>query len=118
MMNSQLLPRPKTRQSVFLALRIRRIHDATPYSGGRHHDDESRNVRVSVWWDFENCNIPAGVDGYRIGQTITNAVRSNGIKGPVQITAFGDVLQLSRAKQEALSSSGINMTHVPNGSSH
>ncbi|KAJ6777178.1 LIMKAIN B LKAP [Salix koriyanagi] len=39
----------------------------------------------------------------------------NGIKGPVQITAFGDVLQLSRANQEALSSTGINLAHIPNG---
>lgn len=72
-------------------------------------------MRVSVWWDFENCNLPAGVNVFKVAHTITAAVRSNGIKGPVTITAFGDVMQLSRANQEALSSTGINLTHIPNG---
>lgn len=81
----------------------------------RRQDEESRNVRVSVWWDFENCNLPAGVNVFKIAHTITAAVRTSGIKGPVTITAFGDVLQLSRANQEALSSTGINLTHIPNG---
>ncbi|XWS44792.1 hypothetical protein CRYUN_Cryun15aG0078800 [Craigia yunnanensis] len=47
---------------------------------------------------------------------ITFAVRANGIKGPVQITAFGNILQLSRTNQEALPSTGINIAHVPNES--
>ncbi|KAG7982970.1 hypothetical protein I3843_04G080100 [Carya illinoinensis] len=81
----------------------------------RRHDEESRNVRVSVWWDFENCNLPNGANVFKVAHSITAAVRANGIKGPVTITAFGDVFQLSRAKQEALSSTGINITHVPNG---
>lgn len=82
----------------------------------RRYEDESRNVRVSVWWDFENCHIPAGVNVFRVAQTITAAIRANGMKGPVQITAFGDVQQLSRTNQEALSSTGINLSHIPNGS--
>ncbi|OIV96993.1 hypothetical protein TanjilG_26770 [Lupinus angustifolius] len=84
-----------------------------PYS--RRHDDESRNVRVSVWWDFENCNLPTGVNVCKIAPAITEAVRTKGIKGPLQITAFGDVLQLSRANQEALAYTGIQLTHIPNG---
>ncbi|KAF5458008.1 hypothetical protein F2P56_022075 [Juglans regia] len=82
---------------------------------GRRHDEESRNVRVSVWWDFENCNLPNGVNVFKVAHSITAAVRASGIKGPVTITAFGDVFQLSRVKQEALSSTGINITHIPNG---
>ncbi|GAB4848290.1 hypothetical protein Ancab_002956 [Ancistrocladus abbreviatus] len=81
----------------------------------RRQDEESRNVRVSVWWDFENCSLPAGVNVFRVAHSITAAIRTNGIKGPVQITAFGDVLQLSRSNQEALSSTGINLIHIPNG---
>ncbi|KAK1371580.1 putative meiosis arrest female protein [Heracleum sosnowskyi] len=81
----------------------------------RRHEEESRLLRVSVWWDFENCTLPAGTNVFRVAQNVTNAVRKNGIKGPVQITAFGDVLQLSRSNQEALSSTGINLTHVPRG---
>ena len=72
-------------------------------------------MRVSVWWDFENCSLPAGINVFKVAQSITNAVRVHGILGPVQITAFGDVLQLSRVNQEALSSTGINLSHVPNG---
>ncbi|XP_050207170.1 uncharacterized protein LOC126656609 [Mercurialis annua] len=87
------------------------------HSSRRHHhlEEELRNVKVSVWWDFENCNLPAGANVYKVAHGITAAVRANGIKGPVQITAFGDVLQLSRANQEALSSTGINLAHVPRG---
>lgn len=68
-----------------------------------------------MWWDFENCNIPAGANVFKVAQSITAAIRVNGIKGPIQITAFGDVLQLSRSNQEALSSTGINLTHIPRG---
>uniref|UniRef100_A0A5B7B662 HTH OST-type domain-containing protein n=1 Tax=Davidia involucrata TaxID=16924 RepID=A0A5B7B662_DAVIN len=81
----------------------------------RRHEEESRNVRVSVWWDFENCTLPAGTNVFKVAQSITAAIRANGIKGPIQITAFGDVLQLSRSNQEALSSTGISLTHIPNG---
>ncbi|XP_022928095.1 uncharacterized protein LOC111434983 isoform X1 [Cucurbita moschata] len=88
---------------------------STSSSSLRRHDEESRNVRVSVWWDFENCNIPAGVNVFKVAHLITAAVRANGIKGPLQITAFGDILQLSRANQEALSSTGISLTHIPQG---
>ncbi|CBI37626.3 unnamed protein product, partial [Vitis vinifera] len=88
----------------------------TPLSSSyRRHEDESRTVKVSVWWDFENCNIPAGVNVFKIAHSITAAVRANGIKGPLQITAFGDVSQLARSNQEALSSTGINLAHIPNG---
>lgn len=59
--------------------------------------------------------MPAGVNVFKVAHAITAAIRANGMKGPIQITAFGDVLQLSRANQEALSSTGINLTHVPQG---
>ncbi|GAV75861.1 LOW QUALITY PROTEIN: NYN domain-containing protein/OST-HTH domain-containing protein/OHA domain-containing protein [Cephalotus follicularis] len=90
-------------------------YPAHPHSSARRYEEESKNVRVSVWWDFENCNVPAGVNVFKVANTITAAIRSCGIKGSIQITAFGDVLQLSRANQEALSSTGISLSHVPNG---
>lgn len=90
----------------------------TPPRRPHHHEEEpSRGVKVSVWWDFENCHLPSGANVYKVAQSITSAVRINGIKGPITITAFGDVLQLSRTNQEALSSTGINLTHVPQGPS-
>ena len=70
---------------------------------------------MSVWWDFENCQVPNNANVFKVTQFITAAVRTAGIKGPISITAFGDVMQLSRANQEALSATGINLTHIPNG---
>lgn len=81
----------------------------------RRQEEGIRNVRVSVWWDFENCQVPVGANVFRVAQCITAAIRANGIKGPIQITAFGDVMQISRLNQEALSSTGINLTHIPRG---
>ncbi|XP_031500988.1 uncharacterized protein LOC116264751 isoform X2 [Nymphaea colorata] len=75
--------------------------------------DEGRDVKVSVWWDFENCSVPAGVSVRRVAQRITSALRASGIRGPVTITAFGDTAQLSRSAQEALNATGVGLTHVP-----
>ncbi|KAG2300697.1 hypothetical protein Bca52824_037169, partial [Brassica carinata] len=80
-----------------------------------HHDEDSRSVRVAVWWDFNKCNLPATANAFKLAQSITSAIRSSGIKGPVTITAFGDVLNLPRSNQEALSSTGITLAHVPQG---
>ncbi|KAK9110505.1 hypothetical protein Sjap_018565 [Stephania japonica] len=78
-----------------------------------HHDENSRNVKASVWWDMENCAVPSGVNVARVAQRITSALRANGVNGPIAITAFGDIFQLSRASQEALLASGISLNHVP-----
>ncbi|KAL6642309.1 hypothetical protein ACP70R_020490 [Stipagrostis hirtigluma subsp. patula] len=77
------------------------------------HDDESRTVRVSVWWDFENCHLPNGVNVCRVAPRVAAALRAAGIRGPLSITAFGDVLQLSRSSQEALAATGVSISHVP-----
>ncbi|KAL2339413.1 hypothetical protein Fmac_007353 [Flemingia macrophylla] len=85
---------------------------ACELSSSSHH---SRNVRVSVWWDFKNCAVPASVEASKVAPAITKAVRANGIKGPLHITAFGDILMLSRPNQDALANTGIQLFHVPNG---
>lgn len=76
-------------------------------------DEESKSIKVSVWWDYENCAIPAGANVHRIGNRIVSALRSSGIRGPVTINAFADMCQISRATQEALVSTGICLTHAP-----
>lgn len=81
----------------------------------RRQEEGIRNVRVSVWWDIENCPVPVSANVFRVTQCITAAIRANGIKGPIHITAFGDVTTISRPNQEALSSTGINLTHIPRG---
>ncbi|PIA41142.1 hypothetical protein AQUCO_02300145v1 [Aquilegia coerulea] len=78
-------------------------------------EDLNRNVKISVWWDFENLGIPNGVNALKVAKNITTALRTNGIKGPVSITAFGDFIQITRNTQEVLSLSGINLHHIPNG---
>uniref|UniRef100_A0A1D1YMP7 Limkain-b1 n=1 Tax=Anthurium amnicola TaxID=1678845 RepID=A0A1D1YMP7_9ARAE len=79
----------------------------------RHHEEESKWVKVAVWWDFENCNVPNGINVFRVPHRITSALRSHGIRGPVAITAFGDVSQLSRSTQDALYTAGVALHHAP-----
>eukprot|EP01018_Ginkgo_biloba_P018430 Gb_38160 [translate_table: standard] len=79
------------------------------------YGDEGRNIRVSVWWDFENCSVPVGVSVYKVVPRILAALRTSGIKGPMTICGYGDILQLSRSTQEALTATGICLSHVPRG---
>ncbi|CAN0877442.1 Meiosis regulator and mRNA stability factor 1 [Linum grandiflorum] len=112
--SSKSLPSPPSILISYFSTSTQAHHQ--PFQTRRHQqEEESRGVKISVWWDFENCHPPTGANAFRVSQMITAAVRANGMKGPVQITAFGDVSQLSRPNQEALSSTGISMTHVPNG---
>lgn len=99
--------------SRFSATSFHSSHNPSYHS--RRHEEDGRNVKVSVWWDFENCTLPPGVNVFKVAHSVTAAIRANGIKGPIQITAFGDMVQLPRPNQEALSSTGINLTHIPNG---
>ncbi|KAK1309882.1 hypothetical protein QJS10_CPA08g00567 [Acorus calamus] len=80
-----------------------------------HHDEESKAVKVLVWWDFENCSIPGDVNPSLVGPRIMSALRSNGVRGPVSITAVGDVLRLARQTQEAVSATGVSISHIPSG---
>ncbi|CAJ1974624.1 unnamed protein product [Sphenostylis stenocarpa] len=77
-----------------------------------HH---SRDVRVSVWWDFKSCTVPDDVDASKVGPAIVKAVRANGIKGPLHITAFGNVNVLPKPDMNALASTGIEFIHIFNG---
>ncbi|XP_047333934.1 uncharacterized protein LOC124937676 [Impatiens glandulifera] len=109
-------PFPRAESNLYARLQLSHFSSSSSNSVAfRRHEEESRNVRVSVWWDFENCSPSAGGNNFKIAQNITSAVRASGINGPIQITAFGDMMQLSRTNQEALSATGINLTHIPHG---
>ncbi|KAL6552219.1 hypothetical protein OROGR_008373 [Orobanche gracilis] len=99
----------------YLSFYTQTQQNPSPSHHTRRQEDDRRSVPVSVWWDFENCNLPLNTNVFRVGQSITNAVRANRINGPIQITAFGDVMQISRTNQEALNSTGITLIHVPSG---
>jgi len=77
--------------------------------------NHSRDVRVSVWWDFQSCAVPDDVEASKVAPAIEKAVRANGIKGPLHITAFGNPHLLPKPNQEALASSGIQVIHIPGG---
>uniref|UniRef100_A0A453K9K6 NYN domain-containing protein n=1 Tax=Aegilops tauschii subsp. strangulata TaxID=200361 RepID=A0A453K9K6_AEGTS len=95
----------------------RRLSSSSEVAGGpgwrRQHEEESKAVKVSVWWDFENCHVPQNVNVCRVAQRVSAALRAAGVRGPLSITAFGDVVQLSRAAQEALVATGVVISHVP-----
>lgn len=123
---SFLLPASSPRLRIFLVFRspfsFSSSSPSSPSSSRRTEslrqqntcDEESKAIKVSVWWDYENCPIPAEVNVYRIANRIVSALRFSGIRGPVSINAFGDMWRMPRITQEALISTGVCLTHAPN----
>lgn len=77
--------------------------------------EESKAVKVTVWWDIHSCRLPPRVSPGRLGPRVTEALRRAGIRGPVEITAFGDVTTIPRSEQDALNDTGVALSHVPFG---
>jgi hypothetical protein len=75
--------------------------------------EESKAVKVTVWWDFQRCRLPRGASPRHLAPRVTEALRRAGIRGPVEITAFGDVGCIPPAEQEALADTGVALSHVP-----
>ncbi|KAF5182948.1 hypothetical protein FRX31_027471 [Thalictrum thalictroides] len=59
--------------------------------------------------------IPNGVNPLKVTKNIMTALRANGIRGPISISAFGDLIKITRSTQDILYSTGITLHHVPNG---
>ncbi|KAJ4791758.1 Meiosis arrest female protein 1 [Rhynchospora pubera] len=72
-------------------------------------------AKMSVWWDIENCQVPRGSDPNLIAQNVSTALARAGFTGPVTISAYGDTNGIPDPIQHALSSTGINLHHVPAG---
>lgn len=72
-------------------------------------------AKTSVWWDIENCSVPKRFDPHSIAQNITSALVKMNYCGPVSISAYGDSNRIPPAVQQALSSTGIALNHVPAG---
>lgn len=70
-------------------------------------------AKTQVWWDTENSPVPRGFDAYRIGGNIRNALNENGYRGPISIRAFGNMRLIPTPIQLALTSTGIDLYHVP-----
>ncbi|KAL2935064.1 Meiosis regulator and mRNA stability factor 1 [Bienertia sinuspersici] len=74
-----------------------------------------RITKISVWWDIENCQVPKGCDPYSIAQNITSALRKLDYGGSVSISSYGDTTKIPNYIQQALSSTGVSLNHVPAG---
>lgn len=72
-------------------------------------------AKISVWWDIENCQVPKGSDPHTIAQNISSALVKMNYCGPVSISAYGDTNRIPASVQQALSSTGIALNHVPAG---
>lgn len=74
-------------------------------------------AKTSVWWDIENCQVPRNCDPHAIAQNISSALVNMKYCGPVFISAYGDTNKIPNSVQQALSSTGITLNHVPAGNS-
>ncbi|KAL9239787.1 hypothetical protein vseg_014074 [Gypsophila vaccaria] len=83
--------------------------------GGSRAEGEYRKAKTSVWWDIENCQVPKGSDAHSIAQNITAALSKLDYGGSVSISAYGDTNRIPSSIQQALSSTGISLNHVPAG---
>ena len=84
-------------------------------AGGGGADAQYVNAKTSVWWDIENCAVPRGCDPHAIAQNISSALARMNYCGPVSISAYGDTHGINSAAQQALSSTGVSLNHVPAG---
>ncbi|XP_031402524.1 uncharacterized protein LOC116212047 [Punica granatum] len=83
--------------------------------GGGLAEAEYSKAKTSVWWDIENCQVRRGCDAHAIAQNISSALVKLNYKGPVSISAYGDTTGIRSSVQQALSSTGIALNHVPAG---
>lgn len=78
-------------------------------------DGKYATAKTSVWWDIENCQVPKAFDAHVIAKNIRSALDVMHYRGPVSISAYGDTKLISANVQQALSSTGISLNHVPGG---
>ncbi|KAF3594324.1 hypothetical protein DY000_02023107 [Brassica cretica] len=76
---------------------------------------EYATAKTSVWWDIENCPVPKGWDAHTIAQKLSSALLNLNYRGPLTITAYGNTELIPKPVQQALSSAGISLNHVPSG---
>ena len=72
-------------------------------------------TKTSVWQDIQNCQVPRDCDPHAIAQNISSALVKMNYCGPVSISAYRDTNRIHSAVQQALSSTGITLNHVPAG---
>ncbi|XP_023633836.1 uncharacterized protein LOC111829318 [Capsella rubella] len=73
------------------------------------------STKAMVWWDINSCPVPEGYDVSTVSRSIKLAMKHT---GPLTITAIGNLKLILKEMPNALhaiSSSGINLKHVPEG---
>ena len=88
---------------------------STSEAGGA--EPQYAGAKTSVWWDIENCQVPKSCDPHAIAQNISSALVKMNYRGPISISAYGDTNRIPHSVQQALSSTGIALNHVPAGTS-
>ncbi|KAL1215091.1 UBP1-associated proteins 1C [Cardamine amara subsp. amara] len=78
-------------------------------------ETEYVKAKTSVWWDIENCEVPKGWDAHAIAQNVSSALLNMNYCGRVSISAYGDTNLIPPLVQQALSSTGVGLNHVPAG---
>ncbi|CAL1398757.1 unnamed protein product [Linum trigynum] len=86
-----------------------------PAAGGFRAEPQYVSAKTSVWWDIENCQVPKNCDAHAIAQNISSALARVNYCGPVSICAYGDTNRIPPLVQQALSSTGVTLNHVPAG---
>ncbi|WCJ22625.1 hypothetical protein M5689_004706 [Euphorbia peplus] len=91
------------------------VAGVTTSGGGDAAEAQYVAAKTSVWWDIENCQVPKNCDPHLIAQNISSALVKMNYCGPVSISAYGDTNRIPPHVQQALSSTGISLNHVPAG---
>ncbi|KAK2649798.1 hypothetical protein Ddye_017287 [Dipteronia dyeriana] len=89
--------------------------NALPPPASAYAEPQYVTAKTSVWWDIENCHVSKGCDPHAIAQNISSALVKMNYCGPVSISAYGDTNRIPSTIQQALSSTGIALNHVPAG---
>lgn len=88
---------------------------ALPFMAAAVAESQYLSAKISVWWDIENCAVPKGCEPHSIAQNISSALVKMNYCGPLSISAYGDTHRIPPSIQQALSSTGIALNHVPAG---
>ncbi|CAN6826522.1 unnamed protein product [Brassica oleracea] len=75
---------------------------------------EAKFEEAATWvcWDIENCPIPNGCKAEEISQKISSALSKLNYRGPISISAYGNMNHIPPSVKKALSSTGVVLNHV------
>ncbi|XP_073126383.1 uncharacterized protein [Henckelia pumila] len=78
-------------------------------------EEQYLNAKIFVFWDLENCLPRKKSDVALISNNINLALERQNYKGPVSISAYGNVKVVKEFQQQQLTDSGIKLIHIPPG---